>query len=1305
VIGLDSNDVNVGPNNFPVGARVCNTSEVDDATNVVSTFEWDTTDPYVSLRPDSYGTVGNPFPIIPTLAAGACVDIYYETQVTRDANAYNHSARYHITATADDLGITTTTTPQELYIEHLISQSRNYNLDLQLNGSSIQNGGFMNLFVGETYTITLISSTATNGYEQIESFINFDNTIFQIISVNSTYSASSGDNSIHKLYYDACTWDSDPNSPNYRSCLDVGKAGGQVVNTYVIRIISGGGAQETLSNLIYDFSGSSYHYNSDYAVTYRFANIIDPTSASITKRFSPNPTQAGGFSTLTITLHNPNNAILSGANFTDTLPTTPGVMVVANPPNATTSGCGTPTFAPTAGAASLSFSNGAIAANGDCVIRVDVTVPTTGAYVNTTGNLYIGTVDTGHNASASLVVNNNPPAPACTPGMELATWTFEGTGTISYTFKSRRVITDPTQTIVGPLTNGVVPAPVGGTSNAWYADNFVKSSWVPPADPTNPYFEFVVDTRNFTNVSLAFRMAFYGNDWSNAADNIIYAYSIADGVTFDNIIYNSGHIKNIWYLESAAAATTGSNTTTFRIYAAGAQKDYAQLYIDDIVITGCGVPQPPSITKAFSPNPVAVNGVSTLTFTFSNENNVPMTGVTFTDDLPTGLQVADPPYASTTCGGAPTWAPTAGATSLTFGSPTGATIAARSGTTFGSCTAQVDILATSAGPHLNVSGYISANETGTNTGTDGFATASLTAIQAPQISKQFAPNPILSGGVSTLTFVIANPNPDYPLTGVTFNDVFPTSPESMVVATPPNASTTNCGSPNFTPIAGASSVSFGNVTGGTIAAGGICTLKVDITATITGSYANNSGPVSATTAGIGNSASDTLLVQAVHPNISILKQVSSSLSGPWTIFTAVTLPSNIYYRFTVENSGDVPLTNVNVTDPILVTTPPHIVCTLDSLALYEVKTCETTSIPAISGSHENTATAHGMYNNTVYDSTPSSASYATAALTLVKSVTETAFAEVGDVLHYNYVVTNSGNASLRGPVTVTDDKIGLLSCPATETVGDNDAFLDVPESIICTGTYTVLAADVAFGSVTNVAFATASAVNSNTDHQTVGRAASDYDDLPAAYDNTLQSENGAHHTTGNLYMGADVSTDPDGQPDANANVDTFDDGVTRGTQLWVNGATVDILIDLSTSVFPGPAAAGIWIDWNNNAVFDPATDFYPCTGLAAGGVRTCQIVVPGNLFYTVGNSVFARVRLFDQAHLPGSGLEASDFAGLANNGEVEAYLWPFSPTAVRLVNMTARTSRLSVLPWLAGILLLSGGLGLVMFARHTKQYN
>ena len=56
-------------------------------------------------------------------------------------------------------------------------------------------------------------------------------------------------------------------------------------------------------------------------------------------------------------------------------------------------------------------------------------------------------------------------------------------------------------------------------------------------------------------------------------------------------------------------------------------------------------------------DPVAVNGTSTLTFTLQNENDIQLTGVTFSDALPSGVEVANPPAASTTCGGSPTWSP------------------------------------------------------------------------------------------------------------------------------------------------------------------------------------------------------------------------------------------------------------------------------------------------------------------------------------------------------------------------------------------------------------------------------------------------------------------------------------------------------------------------------------------------------------------------------------------------------------------------------------------------------------------------
>src|SRR4029078_11611234 len=72
----------------------------------------------------------------------------------------------------------------------------------------------------------------------------------------------------------------------------------------------------------------------------------------------------------------------------------------------------------------------------------------------------------------------------------------------------------------------------------------------------------------------------------------------------------------------------------------------------------------------------------------------------------------------------------------------------------------------------------------------------------------------------------------------------------------------------------------------------------------------------------------------------------------------------------------------------------------------------------------------------------------TPALSLTKSATETTYSAVGDTLHYSYVVKNTGNVSLAGPVTVSDDKT-TVTCPVVSAVGNHDAFLDPGELVTC----------------------------------------------------------------------------------------------------------------------------------------------------------------------------------------------------------------------------------------------------------------
>jgi hypothetical protein len=565
VVGLDSNDVNVGPNNFPVGARVCNTGDTA-ATNVTPTFVWDTTDVYINLRPGSYGTAGNPYPAVASLSPGACTDFYYEVQITRNSSAYNHTARYHITATATGLGTISTPTPREIFVEHLISQNRNATTDVRLNGVSIPAGGTMSLLVGKTYTITLVAATATQGYNQIETFVNFPNTIFQVLSVSTTYSADSSlpptgyvPNPNDKLYGDGCLWDNDPDSPTYRSCTGIdGKAGGNITVSYQVRIISGAGTSQTLTSLIYDFSGSSFHYNADYTAGARIASIIGPSTVTIQKTFTPKAIAPGSTSVMSFKLTNPIAETLTGVNFSDSLPS--GVLVHSTP-GVSYSGCGSGAFAPalTGGETSVSFANGTLSPNSVCTINVTMRAASAGTYPNTTGHLFINTsTDTGNTGSDTLTVAS---ASACTPGQTLARWTVPSTAT------------NPPDSSGAPTTKGANVSTATASSypngksviNATIGSNDTYSWDTYGYKNDGGYVQFVIDTRQYSNVS----MAFYSKRDSNGPTSISVYYDNGSGETLKTT-YNASSTPpydTTWraYTLDFTGNTSTSGNTTFRI--------------------------------------------------------------------------------------------------------------------------------------------------------------------------------------------------------------------------------------------------------------------------------------------------------------------------------------------------------------------------------------------------------------------------------------------------------------------------------------------------------------------------------------------------------------------------------------------------------------------------------------------------------------------------------------------------------------------------------------------------------------------
>ena len=200
---------------------------------------------------------------------------------------------------------------------------------------------------------------------------------------------------------------------------------------------------------------------------------------------------------------------------------------------------------------------------------------------------------------------------------------------------------------------------------------------------------------------------------------------------------------------------------------------------------------------------------------------------------------------------------------------------------------------------------------------------------------------------------------------------------------------------------------------------------------------------------------------------------------------------SISYSYLVTNTGNVSLAGpVTVTDDKATVTCPAVSTVGNHDAILdpgESITCTAsytiTQADLNSGSVTNVATAHAGGTNSNQD-TETVTAVQTQTLSLVKSATPSTYSTVGQSISYSYLVTNTGNVRLAGPVTVTDDK-ATVTCPAVSTVGNNDSFLDPGEAVTCTASYTITQADLNSGSVTNIAKASAAGIDSNEDTETV----------------------------------------------------------------------------------------------------------------------------------------------------------------------------------------------------------------------------
>ncbi|GCD90911.1 DUF11 domain-containing protein [Nocardioides sp. LS1] len=255
------------------------------------------------------------------------------------------------------------------------------------------------------------------------------------------------------------------------------------------------------------------------------------------------------------------------------------------------------------------------------------------------------------------------------------------------------------------------------------------------------------------------------------------------------------------------------------------------------------------------------------------------------------------------------------------------------------------------------------------------------------------------------------------------------------------------------------------------------------TATTTATPPTGDKVTSSATATIG-----TMKTPVTHPSIRLDKDVADSPDADSLASEGETLT----YSFTVTNTGDVPLTDVRITDNLIPALAGGAAC-VASLAAGETTTCPalpattyvTSASDVANGAVVNTATVTGNpakgspVTSTDSVTIPTKSSTppppGTAAMKMTKSVADSDDADnlaaAGEQLTYSFTVTNTGDVALSN-VRVTDAMIPALKngalCVASLPAGETTRCPELPVA-----TYLTTAGDVGSGSVVNHATSTA----------------------------------------------------------------------------------------------------------------------------------------------------------------------------------------------------------------------------------------
>ncbi len=272
-------------------------------------------------------------------------------------------------------------------------------------------------------------------------------------------------------------------------------------------------------------------------------------------------------------------------------------------------------------------------------------------------------------------------------------------------------------------------------------------------------------------------------------------------------------------------------------------------------------------------------------------------------------------------------------------------------------------------------------------------------------------------------------------------------------------------------------------------------------------------------------------------------------SGPAS-FNA--LNQELSYTFTVTNNGNVTLSRVDVTDPLI----PTLNCVITDLEPTQSDSCTATyNVTQPNMDDEeiiNTATAVGQptQGGTITETSQSTANLpagvADKSAVVQKDADTSTFAAVNDEIEYTFTVTNDGNQTLTN-LEVRDSLDTGYLC-VIPSLAPGVANTD------CTFTYQVTQADLDAGQILNTATLSSPEITTDTDSETVtGPARNASFVFVKSTTDTYDSENDIVNfdfsvtNNGNVTLTNILITDPLFTPALNCTIPSLLPGVTDNT--------------------------------------------------------------------------------------------------------------------------------------------------------------